>query len=167
MLCFWLLDMTRLLKASNSRVFLSLVIVVAASLCLLTCLALADIMWTHCMNIVVIVFLLRSVNVSPQVKIPIVCAGDICALSLLEKVKLSHATIIYESHLDRHGVFWNATYPWSPLSLPHPWISLPFSPHPPPAHNSHPPTPRLPTLLLHWGAMLKAGSRGGVVDSWF
>lgn len=37
---------------------------------------------------------LRSVNVSPQVKTPTVCVGDICALSLLEKVKLSHATII-------------------------------------------------------------------------
>lgn len=35
---------------------------------------------------------LRSVNVSSQVKVPSVCVGDICALSLLEK--LSHATII-------------------------------------------------------------------------
>lgn len=55
--------------------------------------------------ILVIISVLRSVNVSSQMKTLSVCVGDIC---LLANCPMQRS---YESHLDRHDVFWNATYP--------------------------------------------------------
>lgn len=62
--------------------------------------------------------------------------GDICALSLLEKSNCPMQRL-YESHLDRHGVFWNATCPWW---LSHPPNSYTSGPPLVPTHPSTPPT---------------------------
>lgn len=67
------------------------------------------------------------------------CVAGICALILLEKL-ICPMQRSYESHLDRHGVFWNAT-----LSLmPFPDSPFHFLPVPPThTHTSHPPSPKI------------------------
>lgn len=93
---------------------------------LLTCLAPTDYKWTYCMYILDFISVLRSVNV--RWKSPL-CAVDICALCL-EKVKLSHATIIWIPFGSTRCIL--ECY----LSLmPLPWISHLFPIHP--RHTPH------------------------------